>query len=189
MLTSTTPKAENGSNNCFAPAPLTMPPSLNVFFELLEKWMCGHEQALAFLHDLFFIAAIWDDLIDRDTMVPESDIYRVFEVALSLPSNPFYVQHIGALSVLLHNSVRNWKAANTLERDAAIHENGLMNAFVIRSSYIDLIGYCAMLIKGNAWAEQVTCEARLFNSREGFAHYLKSLEREKELRDGRLRVK
>ena len=153
----------------------------------LAAWLDNHQDAQTFLHHLFFIAATWDDLIDEDKPVLHADIDTAFQAALNLTCNPFYVQHFSHLHPLLTNSIRNWKAANALERDPAATEHALMIAFVLRSSYVDMVGTCASLIKGEAWGIQVAQEARLLCSQEGFQGYLANLKHEEECRHGRVR--
>ena len=149
---------------------------------MLHTWLCHDASAIAFMTDVIFIAARWDDLIDHDQKLLDSDIHQLMEVALSLPCNVFYVKNFASLHTLLHNSIRNWKVANSIERDPDSTEAALLNAYVMRASYVDLVGHCAMLLQGNAWAEHVVKEARLNNSREGFAAYVQALKREHALR-------
>ena len=148
------------------------------FQERLAGWLCQDQPAITFMVDLLFIAARWDDLIDRDQILLDQDIHQLMEAALSLCVHPFFQQHASSLYPLLHNSIRNWKVSLTIERDPSSTLTALMNAFILRSSYIDILGQCAMLLKGNAWAERVVLEARLHNSNEGFPLYLKNLDRE-----------
>ena len=178
MLTSTVQGTVNGTSSA---------QQVSNIHEKIDTWLCHHEHAAHFCKDILFIAARWDDLIDHDQLLLDADIHQLMEVTLSLPCNPFYIQHFLALSTLIHNSVRNWKTANIFEREHEDSELASMNAFILRASYIDIIGHCAMLINGNAWAEQVVCEARLFFSGEGFHQYLISLKREKEVRRGDVR--
>ena len=153
------------------------------FEQMLHTWLCHDAPAIAFMTDIIFIAARWDDLVDHDQQLLDSDIHQLLEVALSLPCNPFYIKHFAALHTLLHNSIRNWKVANVIERDPTSTEAALLNAYVLRASYADLIGHCAMLVGGNAWAEQVVKEVRLQSAKEGFAAYMLALQREQRHRD------
>src|SRR6266566_6688370 len=140
------------------------------------------------MEDLLFIAARWDDLIDKDQVLLDSDIHQLMEVTLSLPCQPFYMQHFASLYPLLHNAIRNWKVSLELERNPLYHPNqdarelALINAFILRSSYIDVLGQCACILAGNTWAEHVTRAARLRNSQEGFALYRQNLAREQQVR-------
>src|SRR5262245_24139982 len=109
------------------------------FMERLETWLCDHQPAIAFMRDVLLIAARWDDLIDRDQKLLDEDIHQVLETCLSLPCHAFFMQQFHELYPLLRNAVRNWKVANAIERDPESGVNALMNAFILRASYIDLI--------------------------------------------------
>lgn len=156
---------------------------LTPFEQMLHVWLRHDAPAIAFMTDIIFIAARWDDLVDHDQKLLDADIHQLMEVALSLPCNPFYIRNFAALHTLLHNSIRNWKVANAIERDASSTEAALLNAYVLRASYADLIGHCAMLVGGNPWAEHVVKEVRLQSAREGFAAYMLALQREQRHRD------
>ena len=153
------------------------------FEQMLHGWLRHDPPAVAFMTDIIFIAARWDDLVDHDQKLLDSDIHQLMEVALSLPCNPFYIKNFSALHTLLHNSIRNWKVANSIERDPSSTEAAMLNAYVLRASYADLIGHCAMLVGGNAWAEQVVKEVRLQSAKEGFAAYMLALQREQRHRE------
>lgn len=155
--------------------------------ERMPVWLCGHPQALQLCRDLLFIAARWDDLIDKDTPLMDSDIHELMQVSLSLPLNPFYIQHFAALHTLLQNSIRNWKVAVAIERDPAHTETNLMTAFILRSSYVDIIAHMAMILKDVPHAEAVAREVHHFMQREGFQTYLRALKREDEVRNNGMR--
>ena len=153
--------------------------------DAIQECFKDSPHAFAFLADIFTISATWDDLIDRDTYVTDAAIHTMMELTLSLPLNPFYIQHFPTLHTLLHNAIRNWKAANLIERDSEATEDALLQAFVLRSSYIDLVAACAALVHDNATAERVSYAVRLLNSKEGFTRYKASLIKEQEARNGR----
>ena len=76
--------------------------------------------------------------------------------------------------VLLNGAVQlaylNWQVANRLELTEEVLAKQV--AFVLRSSYTDLITLCAWILGGTDWAIQVGCESRLHASQEeiGRAH-------------------
>ena len=172
-------------------APLNIAkPTSQTIQDKLPEWMDHNQDAVNFLLNIFFIASMWDDFIDRDKLLSDEDIHAVFDTCLlTLPLNPFYTKYFTALYSLLANSIRNWKAANIIENDPASDELALQQAFVLRSSYIDLIGMCAALIKGTEHATNVTKEARTLAGAEGFQGYLTNLKKEKELRHGITRMR
>src|SRR6266566_246784 len=89
--------------------PIKALPASPSFHAQLKVWLCDNEPAITLMEDLLFIAARWDDLIDRDQVLLDSDIHHLMETALSLPCNSFFVQHFASLYPLLHNAIRNWK--------------------------------------------------------------------------------
>jgi hypothetical protein len=52
-------------------------------------------------------------------------------------------------------------------------------AFILRSTYVDLVTICAYLVGGREWAVQVALEARRDTSAEGWDAYLAALGNEK----------
>jgi hypothetical protein len=144
-----------------------------------------HEAALAFVRRMAFVMHVWDDLVDRDAPVTDADINTAFELALiDLPSNPFYVEHFNRLNEIVLNSIRNWRIANELERNDKPEDGDHTIAFIIRSSYIDLVTACATLIGGLDWAVASGVELRRWAHSEGWAKYLVNLKAEKAARKG-----
>jgi hypothetical protein len=59
--------------------------------EIRLQWFGGNTDALNMFNALVDLAHVWDDLVDGDKPVNESDINRAFLTALVyLPANPFY---------------------------------------------------------------------------------------------------
>lgn len=93
----------------------------------------GNEDAKDIFLLLGELAHIWDDLVDRDKPVDEGTVNRAFEIALvGLPANPLY-RHIQPHILALWRAViRNYAAANALEREGEAH--GLEIAHTLRYS-------------------------------------------------------
>jgi hypothetical protein len=132
----------------------------------------------------------WDDLTDRDVAVPDDEIFRAFWLALvELPSNSFYRTFEDTLLPIVINSIINWRIANRFERESEIRSrDGLMVAFIVRSSYIDLATMCASLIGGQEWAVQCGPALRMWAHSEGFERYLEALGLETAIREGKSHV-
>jgi len=162
--------------------PVEALPQTAPFLDKLKGWLCDDGPALSLMQDLLFICARWDDLVDRDMVLIDKDIHELMETTIGLATQPFYVAYFAQLYPLIQNAIRNWKVSLAMERECGGNELALHNAFILRSSYIDILGACATILKGKAWGEQVLLEARLFNSREGFELYKRTLEREQEVR-------
>lgn len=145
----------------------------------VSYWLKGHAEACIFIDTVFDIAHTLDDLTDRDKPVSTAQAQSAFRSALiDLPRNPFYVQHFALLNAALHLAFLNWLAANNLEVRAD-DDAAKDVAFILRSSYADLITVCAYIIGGEAWAVQVAADVRVHASSEGKAQYLDSLKNEK----------
>ena len=147
------------------------------FQRQVHLWVKGHVQATAFLVTLFDVLHCVDDLTDKDKPVATATIQASFYKALvTLPRNEFYQQHFALLNGALQTAILNWHAANKME--VTDEANTKEVAYVLRSSYNDLITLCAMIVGGEDWAVTVAYECRLRAAKEGFGEYLVSLRNE-----------
>lgn len=179
MQTSTSPQMTNGSVEPIQP---------QTTHALLAQWLCQHQDAFRFCADLLLIASRWDDLIDHDTLSTDHHINQLLDTSLNLACNSFYAQNFASLHTLILNSIRNWKIATKLERLEDATQTDLTTAFIIRSSYVDILAHCAFILRGPEYAELIALEARRHFHSEGWQGYLDALAEEKERRaHGRLR--
>jgi len=147
------------------------------YTKLMHTWLKGHAHAIAFVHTVFTIAHTCDDLTDRDKDVETSAMQQAFWLALiELPRNPFYVEHFALLNGTMQTAFLNWQVANRLEQLDSSPAKEV--AFILRSSYVDLVTLCAFIIGGTDWALAVGTESRLHASAEGMATYLEHLTHE-----------
>jgi len=145
--------------------------------EQLLTWFKGNAAAADYVDMVCRIAHLWDDLIDRDKDVPDEDInHGFFEALIRLPRNTFYRAHFDHLNAVLINAVSNWQIATKLEREGGNYEKSI--AFVLRSSYADLITQSALIIGGEKWACQVGEEVRKATHGETYEGYIKNLAQE-----------
>jgi hypothetical protein len=161
---------------------------MNKYFErdLLLHWLKDDKAAADYVEMVCNIAHVWDDLIDRDKDVSDEEIGKAFfEALIRLPRNPFYRKHFDHLNSVLLNSISNWQVATKFERDGGEYEKSI--AFILRSSYIDLITQSALLIADQQWARQVGEEARRLTHGETYAGYLQALTEEEKARKARRR--
>ncbi len=147
------------------------------YTKLMSTWLKGHTEAIALIHTAFTIAHTCDDLTDRDTAVETATMQQAFWLALvELPRNRFYVEHFALLNGCLQTAFLNWQVANRLEE---MHQPPATHvAFILRSSYTDLVTLCAWILGGTDWAVQVGIESRLHASSEGFDLYQSRLTQE-----------
>lgn len=145
---------------------------------MLLRVVCGNESAAHFLDLITNILHLWDDLQDKDKPITAEDINLAFWNALiELPRNAFYRQNFAELNPILAVAIQNWHAANEMEATESADDKQI--AFIVRSSYVDLVIQSARICGGYEWARKVTTEIRRFWHGETFAGYLKNLAIEK----------
>lgn len=136
-----------------------------------QRFFRGNTDALALAMAVIRIADVWDDLVDRDEDVTESDINEAFVLALvELPRNPFYRAHMDELLPLMESGVLNWLTANRLE--ALGGERELEIANIIRHDIGDLFLHMARLIGGFGWATEIAPELKLLVQNDTLKQYL-----------------
>ncbi|TVU87428.1 hypothetical protein [Vreelandella titanicae] len=147
----------------------------------LLRWMKGDKLAVEYIEIICDIAHKWDDLIDKDKALNDEEINKLFfDVLIKLPRNTFYRKNFEHLNSVLMNAISNWQIATQMEREGGDYEKSI--AFILRSSYVDLITQAALLCGGNQWASKVGSEARAITHSETYEGYLKNLDLEKNAR-------
>lgn len=142
--------------------------------QFLYEVVRGHPDATEFCILLIEILHVWDDLIDRDKPVSPEMINSTFWKSLiELPRNPFYQLHFHDLNPILSVAIQNWHAANSMEATELDADKEI--AFILRSSYADLVIKAAYLIGGYHWARQVTPRIRREVHKEGYVGYRHNL--------------
>lgn len=149
--------------------------------EALLRWMKGDKSAVDYVETMCSVAHVWDDLIDKDHEVSPDDINKLFfDVLVKLPRNTFYRKHFEHLNSVLVNAMSNWLVATKLEREGTDYETRI--AFVLRSSYVDLITQAAFLLGDQKWACVVGEEVRRLTHEETYEGYIVNLDKEKAAR-------
>jgi len=147
------------------------------YLDRLTQWLRGNQSAIEFIDKLTTCLHCWDDLIDRDQAVSPDVLHRTFwDLCIALPRNAFYMQNFSILNGVLQQAILNWHIANEMELSGDDLDAHI--AFILRSSYIDLVTSSAWIIGGERWAIQVGREARRLTSSEGFDLYRTRLARE-----------
>lgn len=144
----------------------------------LYRWAAkGDENAALFLLAITDAAHVWDDVVDGDQLVSRPVLAGAFQaLALDIPCNPFYHAHRDRLEPIIQQATINWQVATELEREpcgASLHV-----AYILRSSYIDLVSHVALIAGGPTWAQTVCRKVRLLNQDETYTDYLNNLARE-----------
>lgn len=153
-------------------------------YELALEVAKGDEVAADFIIKMAYVLHVWDDMIDKDKPVTDEMVNQAFRYALvDIPRNPFYMRNFGDLNPILVNAINNWHIANSMERSGTAIE--LQAAFIIRSSYADLMTHTACLIGGPEWAAKIGRKVRAQAHDEGFDGYLQNLQAEIAARENR----
>lgn len=153
------------------------------FAELSLQASCGNQAAADFLTQVVQALHLWDDLIDQDKVIDTQIIHEVFINLLTvLPHNPFFKNQAPNLTPVLLMAIQNWRLANQVECSDASHSTELEVAFVLRSSYVDLVTMTATLCGGYEHGLKVAAQVRKLAHREGYPQYLINLAHEKLMR-------
>ena len=151
---------------------------------VLVKAIKGNVDAANFLNGVIGVLHVWDDLIDKDTNLSDLEINQAFwYLFVGLPREPFYKQNFDLLNPILMVAIQNWFAANVMERGDDQADKRI--AFILRSSYVDLITQSALIVGGLEWSVQVAPDIRRFAHAEGYGNYLINLQDEKDKRGQR----
>lgn len=149
---------------------------------IVSKMVGGHKLALEFLRMMAQVLHAWDDLVDKDKgVLGDCDINDAFTLALvRLPRNSFYREHFDDLNPILTVAIINWRIATAVERRGAAPDDGwnsadLQWAYVIRSTYVDLVTMSAAILHGPDHAATMGIELRQWAHSEGFVKYLENL--------------
>lgn len=136
------------------------------------KQLCkGDQSAIEFCASIIDVSALYDDLIDKDKPITDEMIHHLMWVALVvLPRNTFYQNNFHVFNPLIMNAIQNWKLANQLEKEQAGADD-LSIAFIVRSSYADILRMVAYCLGGDAYALECGVAIRRFVHDEGFAAY------------------
>lgn len=144
---------------------------INNDVEQLRHLCRGNQSALEFCAAIVDIAAWYDDLIDKDQPITDGMIHQLmWATMVTLPRNTFYRQHFEMLNPLVINTIHNWRIANELERTQA-GKDDLSIAFIIRSSYADILRMVALLVGGESYALECGVLIRRYVHDEGFESY------------------
>jgi hypothetical protein len=139
--------------------------------------MRGNAAAADFLETIVEVLHFWDDLIDRDKVIEDEAIHEAFyKLLIALPRNSFYREHFVVLNTILMNAITNWHVANKFEREGGEYEQRI--AYILRSSYVDLVTNAALIVGGPDYGRQVGEEIRRYAHKETYEGYLANLQQE-----------
>ncbi len=149
---------------------------------VVSEAVFGNENAIIFLRTIANTLHLWDDLIDKDLPLDDEQVNKAFhDLFITIPCNSFYQKYSAFLHPVLVNAIINWHTANSFEEGT--DPNELHIAFIIRSSYIDILTASAFVLGGMTHARKVAVTARKWAHEEGFDQYIGNLARERRTKD------
>jgi hypothetical protein len=121
------------------------------------EWFGGNQDALNMYRMLVDLVQIWDDLVDKDKEVPESDINYAFLIALAyMPANPFYSLIQKDVLPMWIISLSAYEVANKFERDK--DEKGLEISHNLRFAAGHVVAYMVHMCLGYEKAKDIMPE-------------------------------
>ena len=139
----------------------------------LDQWV-GDPAAIAFLLDYFDACEVADDVVDGDKPVTADDVTRMlYELAVNIPSNPFFARHAQTLLPVLATGIGAWSDSVKLERKADDHS--LRFAFVMRATYLEIIRTVITITRGREAAEACSMEILEWFGSETFDEYAQKI--------------
>jgi hypothetical protein len=148
----------------------------------LRQALAGHSSAISFVETIVVVLHFWDDLIDKDRVLPDEEVNHAMWLALiELPRNDFYRRNFAELNPILRQAILNWHLATQVEREGSDDERTM--AFVLRSSYVDLISATLTLCLGVQTALPYIRKLRQHTHSETLEGYLQALKVEEESRN------
>lgn len=136
--------------------------------EFVHMAVKGNRDAMVLLDQLYFVAHLWDDLIDNDRRRSQEEINRAFVITLvELPRNPFYARHFHHLNGVLVESISAWMLANDMEQRMLVEDDdtAAAQAYTLRTLYNSMTTACAFCVGGFEWSQGV---ARMMKQDEAF---------------------
>ena len=107
--------------------------------------LCGDNNAVNFMADIWQVAQTWDDLIDHSKTNDDQINYCFESLLLRIPLNVFYRKNIDDLSAMILQTILDWKTANVMEK---ADDEQLNRAYMLRAGIYRLFHYCIYLTKG-----------------------------------------
>lgn len=144
--------------------------------KIVEEAVKSNPDALVFLRAMARVLHWWDDLVDRDKEPTDEHTHAcMWDALITIPDNAFYRAHQDVLQPILVLAIANWRIANVIERDVHSSKADLLWAFVVRSTYVDLVTMSAVIVGGLEHAVRCGPEIRRWAHAETFEGYLTNL--------------
>lgn len=138
----------------------------------------GNLAASSFIEIVCEILHFFDDVADKDKWIEGARVQEAcWRALVVLPRNSFYRENFAELNPLIASAIQNWGTANEMEQGD--DDDALRIAFVIRSTYANIVIHVATICGGFEHGNEVSKRARELWHGEGYEAYLKSLASEK----------
>ena len=136
------------------------------------EWFGGNADALQLFRMLVDLAHTWDDLVDKDKDLPESEINNAFLICLVyMQANPFYRQIQEQVWPMWLTVVSAYETANTYERNK--DEHGVEIAHGLRYAAGHIVAYMVHVCVGPEKAKEFLPEVWKHVMVERFDEYRK----------------
>lgn len=145
------------------------------FIVHLDYILKGDINAIRFCHAFVAVIHVWDDLYDGDKVVDKKTMNEMFRVILvDIPKNSFYKKHIDVLTTMIQSVILQWYDANVVEEQNEKKIEHLRQTYMLRAGVMNLISYCAFLVGGIDWYNQISLYMRDMY-KEDFVSYVEEI--------------
>lgn len=130
----------------------------------------GNAAALSYLSSIMACVELWDDLIDRDKPVSDSDINGLMvAMMVSLPSNEFFTLNKSYLLPLTVTCINAWMDSNELQKsdDKRLRQS----AWWLKQMGVELYAAVSYLTGGFSHMRTVSLKARSILMHEDFENF------------------
>ena len=121
------------------------------------EWFGGNQDALNLYRMFRDLAHTWDDLVDKDNPVTETEINNAFLMCLVyMPANPFYQKIQAAVLPMWITVVSAYQTANSFERNK--DEHGVEISHTLRYAAGNIVAYAVHVCVGQEKAAEIMPE-------------------------------
>ena len=121
------------------------------------EWFGGNQDALNLYRMFRDLAHTWDDLVDKDNPVTETEINNAFLICLVyMPANPFYQKIQAAVLPMWITVVSAYQTANSFERNK--DEHGVEISHTLRYAAGNIVAYAVHVCVGQEKAAEIMPE-------------------------------
>ena len=124
--------------------------AFSILFSLIYK---DNKEATRLSFGILNCLHVWDDLIDKDTPISDSDINTAFfDALITIGASPLWTPDMGAHML---NVYVKWRDANYIEANTKHDDNELAKAWMLRASCYDLFVLLAIKLYGIDWGVHI----------------------------------